>query len=74
MLNKRRAAASKAQPRKDGRKPLLVYLQPGLIKQLKKLALDQDTTAYELTEQAVRTWLSARKGKVLPMRKQVSAK
>lgn len=54
----------KALVRKDGRKPLLVYLQPRIIKQLKRLALDQDTTAYELTEQALRRWLSTHKGKV----------
>lgn len=56
--------------RKDGRKPLLVYLHPLLIKQLKKLALDQDTTAYELTEQALRSWLSTQKGKASSVRRQ----
>ena len=55
--------ASKTPPRKDGRKPFLVYLRPKLIKQIKNVALDEDTTAYELTEQAIRSWLQARKGK-----------
>jgi hypothetical protein len=47
--------------RADGRKPLLVYLQPDIIKQLKKAALDEERTAYEITEEAVREWLSARR-------------
>jgi len=32
-------------------------LQPEVIKQLKKAALDQETTAYEITEEALRKWL-----------------
>ena len=43
--------------RPDGRRPLLVYVDPKVIKQLKKTALDQDRTAYEITEEAVREWL-----------------
>src|SRR5438045_3549068 len=39
--------------RADGRKPLLVYLRPDVIKRLKMAALDEDRTAYELTEEAV---------------------
>lgn len=52
-----------ARSRADGRRPLLVYLQPELIKQLKKAALDEDRTAYEITEEAVRQHLSTAKKK-----------
>jgi hypothetical protein len=46
--------------RPDGRRPLMVYLDPGVIKELKKAALDEDRTAYEITEEAVREWLLKR--------------
>jgi hypothetical protein len=48
-----------SRTRTDGRKSLLVYLQPDVIKQLKKAALDQETTAYEITEEALREWLAS---------------
>jgi len=53
------ASASKTvtKARSDGRRPLLVYLNPDVIKRLKKAALDEDRTAYEITEEAVREWL-----------------
>jgi hypothetical protein len=50
--------ASKSRTRADGRRQLLVYLDPEVIKQLKKAALDEDRTAYEITEEAVREWLA----------------
>ena len=43
--------------RADGRKQLLVYFQPELIKRLKVEALDQDRPAYEIAEEAVFDWL-----------------
>jgi hypothetical protein len=46
-----------ARTRPDGRRALLVYLDQDVIKQLKKAALDEDRTAYEITEEAVREWL-----------------
>jgi hypothetical protein len=46
--------------RADGRKALLVYLRPELIKRLKLAALDEDRPAYQLTEEAVSEWLAAR--------------
>jgi hypothetical protein len=52
-----------ARTRADGRKSLLVYLHPDVIKELKKAALDEDRTAYVITEEAVSAWLAARKGK-----------
>jgi hypothetical protein len=47
--------------RADGRKSLLVYLRPDIIKELKKAALDEDRTAYEITEEAISAWLASRK-------------
>jgi hypothetical protein len=43
--------------RADGRRALLVYFRPDLIKRLKVAALDEDRTAYELAEEAVSGWL-----------------
>jgi len=59
-----RAPQSKkpSRTRADGRKSLLVYLNPEVIKELKKAALDEDRPAYEITEEAVSAWLAARKG------------
>lgn len=42
---------SKAVPRDDGRKPLLVYLKPEVIQALKRRALDLDTYAYLVLEE-----------------------
>lgn len=47
--------------RKDGRKPLLVYMDAQLIKKLKKTALDEDCNAYEIVEQATKEWLGRKK-------------
>jgi hypothetical protein len=49
--------------RPDGRKSLLVYLHPDLIKELKKTALDEDRPAYEITEEAISVWLATRKAR-----------
>ena len=46
--------------RADGRKALLVYLRPDVIKRLKVAALDENRPAYELTEEAVSEWLTTR--------------
>lgn len=43
-----------APPRKDGRRPLMVYLDPTLIKDLKKEALDRDINVYELVEELLK--------------------
>lgn len=46
---------SPRQPRRsDGRKAMLVYLDPALIRDLKQRALAEDTHAYVLVEQALR--------------------
>ena len=46
--------------RQDGRKSLLVYLDAELIKELKKVALDDGRNAYEIVEEAAREWLARR--------------
>lgn len=49
--------------RPDGRRPLLVYILPDVVKDLKKAALDVDKNAYEIVEEAVSEWLARRKSK-----------
>lgn len=46
--------------RADGRRQLLVYLPPELIKVIKKLAVDDDTTASAIVEEALRRWVENR--------------
>lgn len=41
----------RAKDRADGRRPLLIYLQPELIRDLKRKALDADTHVYLLIEE-----------------------
>ncbi len=50
--------------RRDGRKPFLAYLDPDLVKALKKAAVDDERNAYEIVEDAVRSWLAARADRV----------
>lgn len=49
--------------RKDGRRQMLVYLDPALIKTLKKTALDQDVNLYDIVDQAAREWLERHRKK-----------
>jgi hypothetical protein len=51
----------KGRERADGRRQFLVYLEPGLIKDVKRVALDRDVTAFSLVEEAVRQWLDRNK-------------
>jgi hypothetical protein len=46
--------------RPDGRRVLLVYLRPTIIKRLKIVALDESRPVYGLTEEAISAWLAAR--------------
>lgn len=46
--------------RSDGRKPVTIYLQPDLIKQLKLEALNGNTHVYLLIEQMVKDWKAQR--------------
>lgn len=48
--------------RKDGRRSLLVYMRPDVIKVLKKSAIDLDRTAYSIVEEAVVEWIDRRAG------------
>ena len=45
-------AAKATRPRTDGRRTLLVYLDGELIKNLKKVALDEEKNVYEIVEEA----------------------
>ena len=47
--------------RSDGRRQMLVYLPPHLIKALKTRALHEDKHAYELVEKAVEKFLEEAK-------------
>ncbi|RUV77998.1 hypothetical protein EOA50_08075 [Mesorhizobium sp. M1A.F.Ca.IN.020.30.1.1] len=56
--------------RKDGRRSLLVYMRPDVIKALKKAAIDLDRTAYSIVEEAVSDWITRKSpGKKKPVRK-----
>ncbi len=46
--------------RADGRRQLLVYVVPETIKETKKAALDLDTTASAIVEEALGEWLAKR--------------
>lgn len=51
---------TKSEPnrkRQDGRRSLLVYMDEALIKELKKVAVDEDCNAYDIVEEATREWL-----------------
>jgi hypothetical protein len=59
--------ASKSPPerttsrvRADGRRQLLVYVDPDVIKNVKKTAVDLDSTASGIVEVALREWLARR--------------
>jgi hypothetical protein len=63
MVGRKKGEAKSEKPvRADGRKPFMSYLDPVLIKNLKKAALDDERNAYEIVEEAVGAWL-ARRGK-----------
>ena len=49
--------------RKDGRRQLLVYLDPALIKTLKKVAVDRDVNVYDIVDEATREWLDRQQKK-----------
>jgi hypothetical protein len=61
MVGRKKGAAKSEKPvRADGRKPFLAYLDPDLVKNLKKAALDDERNAYEIVEEGVRDWLARR--------------
>jgi post-segregation antitoxin (ccd killing protein) len=61
MTSTSKAPTGASRKRADGRKQLLVYLEPEVIKELKKTAVDMETTASALTEQALQAWLKKAK-------------
>jgi hypothetical protein len=61
VVVKPREEASAARTRPDGRRQLLLYLDPEVIKELKRVALDSDKPAYEIAEEAIREFLRTRK-------------
>lgn len=54
---------STSRARSDGRRQLLIYLLPEVIKDLKRAALDDGRPAYELAEEAILEALKRRKRK-----------
>jgi hypothetical protein len=46
--------------RSDGRRTLLVYMDSDLIKEAKKVALDDERPLYEIGEEATREWMGRR--------------
>jgi hypothetical protein len=54
-------APSVARTRRDGRRQLLMYLAPEVVKDLKRAALDDDRPAYLLVEEAILEMLKKRK-------------
>jgi hypothetical protein len=49
---------SPVRARSDGRRTLLVYMDSELIKNIKKVALDEERSVYEIVEEATRDWLN----------------
>jgi hypothetical protein len=56
-MAKNQTAKKPIRVRKDGRRQLLVYLEPELIKTLKKAAVDHDVNVYDIVDEATREWL-----------------
>jgi hypothetical protein len=60
---KPREGASAVRTRADGRRQLLLYMDPEVVRELKRAALDSDRPAYEIAEEAIREFLKAKKRK-----------
>jgi hypothetical protein len=58
---KQREGPSAARTRSDGRRQVLIYMAPEVVKDLKRAALDEDRPAYELAEEAILEMLKKRK-------------
>jgi hypothetical protein len=61
MLAKKQKSSPASRDREDGRRQILLYLKTDVILELKTEALRRDTTAYELAEEAIETFLAKRK-------------
>ena len=57
-------AAKPSRARGDGRRQFLVHISPDVIKEVKKVAVDDEVTASAITEKALRQWLSRRAGRI----------
>lgn len=62
-MRKPKQNVSQSKIRDDGRRQLLIYLDPDVIRDLKtaSLADPERRPAYELAEEAIRQWLKRRK-------------
>jgi hypothetical protein len=60
-LAKPKEEAVTVRVRGDGRRQVLIYLLPEIIKELKRAALDEDEPIYLLAEEAILDWLKKRK-------------
>ena len=56
-MSRRQAGQKPIRVRKHGRRQMLVYLDPKLIKTLKKAAVDRDVHLYDIVDDAARAWL-----------------
>jgi len=56
---KSRGAPRKRRSTRDGREPLVIYLQPESIRALKMAALEADTTASAIMADVLAVWLRA---------------
>jgi len=61
-MARRQTGTKPIRVRKDGRHQLLVYVDPDLIKGLKKAAIDDNRNVYEIVEDLARNWLATRSG------------
>jgi hypothetical protein len=55
--SKKAGKKSNAAERPDGRRATVVYLQPDIMMQLKRAAMDQRRHGYEIIEDALEAWL-----------------
>ena len=56
-MRKPKKNAAPSRKRDDGRRQLLIYLDPKIIRRLKLAALTDNRSAYELAEEAIDQWL-----------------
>ncbi|WGD53222.1 hypothetical protein QA641_04660 [Bradyrhizobium sp. CB1650] len=60
-MAKPKEGTTASRVRDDGRRQLLIYMDPEVIKELKHAALEDDKPAYVVAELAIREWLKRRK-------------
>lgn len=63
MSTSRNQGTRTGRSRADGRRQLLVFLSPETIQEVKKVAIDDDTTVYAIADEALRGCLKRRKEK-----------